>query len=112
MAKVPTRRPQLMDDFLGRRPDDRDPDDLDSVDAAERLARIAALGMMHLAASQQLLEARGHRDHGANIAAALKVLTDIVAEEIGGDRLSQAIDWASNEMWDCFSTPAGSGSAN
>lgn len=107
MSNSFARRLRLMSDPFAPDPERPDAEDTISLSDGDRQARVAALGMMHLAASQRLLEAHGHAEHGANLGAALKVLVDIMAGEIGRDRLSQAIDWASNEMWNC--APAGAG---
>ena len=68
---------------------------------AEYEARIAALSMMHLAACRTLLAAHGRHDHAKNIEAALDAIVEILAGKLGRDRLTQAMDWASGQLWAC-----------
>ncbi len=61
-------------------------------------ARMAALWIMHGTACIKLLKAHGRNLHAENFEAALREFVDIIAEEVGRDRLSEAMDWAAGQV--------------
>ncbi|MDJ0948710.1 MAG: hypothetical protein QNJ94_07300 [Alphaproteobacteria bacterium] len=63
-------------------------------------ARIVALWIMHGMACAKLLREHGRRDHASNFETALDELRDILADQVGRDELSRALDWATSELWD------------
>lgn len=63
-------------------------------------ARVAALWMAHGAALGRLLRAHGKSTHAANLDAALEEISNILAAEIGRPVLAEAMDWASERLWD------------
>jgi len=65
----------------------------------ENEARMAALWLIHGDACVKLLQAHGRAGHAENFAAALGQVAEIVADEVGRDTLSAAMDWASNHLW-------------
>jgi hypothetical protein len=64
-------------------------------------ARVAALSITHGAALAKLLRAHGHEDHADNVEAALNEFIGIISVEVGQPVLTQAMNWVSNEAWDC-----------
>ena len=68
----------------------------------EHRARIAALSVLHAGACAKLLRAHGRAGHAANLEAAVSEVTQIVANYLGHDTLTAALDWASDQLW----TPA------
>jgi len=61
-------------------------------------ARMAALWILHGAACVKLLKSHGRALHAENFEAALREFTDIVADEVGHDRLTEAMDWAADQV--------------
>lgn len=64
-------------------------------------ARVAALGIMQSAACAKLLRAHGRHRHADNFEAALNAFIEIVAGEVGRDKLTAAMNWAANQAWGC-----------
>ncbi|HYB10689.1 MAG TPA: hypothetical protein VEJ16_13550 [Alphaproteobacteria bacterium] len=65
----------------------------------EHDARVAALWILHGGACVKLLRAHGRYDHAENFEDALNEVASIVADEVGEDTLSAAMDWASDQLW-------------
>jgi hypothetical protein len=63
-------------------------------------ARMAALWMMHSAALSRLLRAHGRDDHADNLEAALGEVGNILTARIGETAFTDAMDWASAQLWD------------
>lgn len=61
-------------------------------------ARMAALWIMHGAACIKLLRAHGRVLHAENFEAALREFVDIIADEVGRDTLTAAMDWAAGQV--------------
>ena len=61
-------------------------------------ARMAALWIMHGTACVKLLKAHGRSLHADNFEAALREFVDIIADEVGRDNLSEAMDWAATQV--------------
>jgi hypothetical protein len=61
-------------------------------------ARMAALWIMHGTACVKLLKAHGRMIHAENFEAALREFVDIIADEVGRDNLSAAMDWAATQV--------------
>ena len=68
------------------------------MDRFEHDARVAALWILHGAACAKLLRAHGRTDHAESFDAALKVVAEIVAEQVGLNTLKAAIAWATSEF--------------
>lgn len=64
-------------------------------------ARVAALSITHGAALVKLLRAHGREEHANNVEAALNEFIEIISLEVGQPVLTQAMNWVSNEAWDC-----------
>ena len=62
-------------------------------------ARLAALSILNCSNCMKLLRAHGLTDHANNLEAALDALTELLSSELGRERLADAMDWASNELW-------------
>lgn len=69
-------------------------------------ARIAALSVLHAGACARLLRAHGRACHAANLEAAVNEVTKIVADYLGHDALTAAMDWASDQLWSSAGTGA------
>lgn len=65
----------------------------------EHDARVAALWILHGGACVKLLRAHGRGGHAESFEAALSEVASIVADQVGQDMLSAAMDWASNQLW-------------
>jgi len=65
----------------------------------EHVARVAALWILHGNACVKLLRAHGRTGHAESCAEALHEVAEIVAQEVGREILSAAMDWASNKLW-------------
>ena len=65
----------------------------------EHDARVAALWILHGKACVKLLRAHGRAGHAESFAQALHEVAEIVAQEVGRDILSAAMDWASSQLW-------------
>lgn len=65
----------------------------------QRDARVAALWILHGGACAKLLRAHGRDNHAENFEAALGQVAEIVADQVGRDTLTEAMDWASNQLW-------------
>jgi len=61
-------------------------------------ARMAALWIMHGTACVKLLKSNGRGMHAENFEAALREFVDIIADEVGRDNLSEAMDWAAMQV--------------
>ena len=61
-------------------------------------ARMAALWIMHGTACVKLLKAHGRGLHAENFEAALREFVDIIADEVGRDNLTEAMDWAAGQV--------------
>jgi len=61
-------------------------------------ARMAALWIMHGTACVKLLKSHGRSLHADNFEAALREFVDIIADEVGRDNLSEAMDWAAAQV--------------
>jgi propanediol dehydratase small subunit len=68
--------------------------------------RIAALWIVHGRACADLLRTHGRHRHAQNFEEAIAEITEIIAREVGRERLSEAMDWATENLW-----PNGSGQA-
>ena len=64
-------------------------------------ARVAALSIAHGSALVKLLRAHGRDEHADNVEAALNEFVEIVSVEVGQPILTQAMNWVSDEAWDC-----------
>jgi hypothetical protein len=64
-------------------------------------ARVAALSIAHGSALAKLLRAHGRDRHAENVEAALNAFVEIVSVEVGQPILIQAMNWVSDEAWDC-----------
>lgn len=65
----------------------------------DRDARLAAFSIVYGSACLQLLRAHGRSDEALQLSRVLESLQGIFASGIGEDRLAQALDWVSSEMW-------------
>jgi hypothetical protein len=65
----------------------------------EHDARVAALWILHGGSCVKLLRAHGRLGHADSFEAALNEVATIVADQVGRDTLSAAMDWASNQLW-------------
>ena len=63
-------------------------------------ARLAALSILNGVNCAKLLRSHGQFEHAGNLESAMAALTDILSSQVGRDTLSEALDWASAEMWD------------
>ncbi|UCH73436.1 MAG: hypothetical protein JSU82_13955 [Rhodospirillales bacterium] len=61
-------------------------------------ARMAALWILHGAACVKLLKSHGRLLHAENFEAALREFTDIIADEVGHDTLTEAMNWAAGQV--------------
>ncbi len=61
-------------------------------------ARMAALWIMHGTACVKLLRTHGRLLHADNFEAALREFVDIIADDVGRDTLSEAMDWAAGQV--------------
>ncbi len=61
-------------------------------------ARMAALWILHATVCVKLLKAHGRTLHAENFEAALREFADIVADEVGHDTLTEAMDWAAGQV--------------
>jgi hypothetical protein len=68
-------------------------------------ARVAALSMANGAALAKLLRAHGLGDHADNIESALAAIADIVSVEVGREKLTEAMSWVSDQIWNCGEVP-------
>lgn len=59
---------------------------------------MAALWILHGTACVKLLKAHGRLLHADNFEAALREYVDIIADEVGHDTLSEAMDWAAGQV--------------
>ena len=64
-------------------------------------ARVAALSIAHGSALVKLLRAHGRDAHADNVEAALNEFVEIVSMQVGQPILTQAMNWVSDEAWDC-----------
>ena len=65
----------------------------------DQRARVAALSVLHASACAKLLRAHGRVGHAANLEAAVDEVTKIVADHLGQDTLTAAMNWASDQLW-------------
>ncbi len=61
-------------------------------------ARVAALSLAQCTTVVTLLRAHGQDEHADSMESAIDVVVSIVSNELGRDRLADAIDWASEEL--------------
>lgn len=61
--------------------------------------RVAALWLVHANSLGDMLRAYGRAGHAEHLDAALEEVSKIVAGEIGQEAWTDAMDWASNELW-------------
>ncbi|HLI13104.1 MAG TPA: hypothetical protein VKY65_16040 [Alphaproteobacteria bacterium] len=61
--------------------------------------RVAALWLLHGESWVKLLRAHGRRRHAENFEAALGEVEEILANHLGRDTMSNALDWASDQLW-------------
>lgn len=61
-------------------------------------ARMAALWIMHGTACVKLLRTRGRLLHADNFEAALREFVDLIADDVGREALSEAMDWAAGQV--------------
>ncbi len=62
-------------------------------------ARVAALWILHGGTCVKLLRAHGREGHAQSFAAALDEVAAIVADQVGRETLTEAMDWASDQLW-------------
>ena len=70
-------------------------------------AKLSALWILHGRACVRLLRAHGQEDHAVNFDAALDQITEILAADVGKQTLVDAMDWATDELWECGPATAG-----
>jgi hypothetical protein len=63
-------------------------------------ARVAALSILQACACARLLRANGRNGHAVNLEAAIKEVTKIVSDYLGGDSLAHAMEWANDQLWE------------
>jgi hypothetical protein len=68
------------------------------IEREDNNARMAALWIMHGTACVKLLKAHGRSLHAENFEAALREFVDIIADEVGRENLSAAMDWAATQV--------------
>ena len=69
------------------------------MDHATQTARVTALWMVHGNSLATLLRRHGRGGHADNLDAALGEVAEILSSQIGRDTLSQAMVWASDQVW-------------
>ena len=79
------------------------------MDYATQTARVTALWMVHGNSLANLLRRHGRGGHADNLDAALGQVAEIMSGEIGRDTLTQAMDWASDQVWSPEAAPAPNG---
>lgn len=62
-------------------------------------ARLAAMWILNVASCVKLLRAHGRAAHAANFEAALDELVEIVAADVGRERLTEAMNWITDRTW-------------
>ena len=65
----------------------------------DREARLAAFSVVYGTACLQLLRAHGKSEEASHFAHAMETLNRIFAAGVGDERLAQALDWVSSEIW-------------
>ncbi|HEX6103435.1 MAG TPA: hypothetical protein VF031_10345 [Alphaproteobacteria bacterium] len=65
----------------------------------DRDARLAAFSIVYGTACLQLLRAHGRSEEATNFTKVLESLREIFAAGVGDERLAQALDWVSSEIW-------------
>ena len=65
----------------------------------DREARLAAFSVVYGTACLQLLRAHGKSEEASQFAHALEALNRIFSAGVGDERLAQALDWVSSEIW-------------
>jgi hypothetical protein len=65
----------------------------------DREARLAAFSIVYGTACLQLLRAHGRSDEATHFTKVLESLREIFAAGVGDERLAQALDWVSSEIW-------------
>ena len=63
-------------------------------------ARLAALSILNCVNCAKLLRSHGLLEHAGNLEAAMTALMEVLSTQVGRENLSEALDWASTEMWD------------
>lgn len=65
----------------------------------DRDARLAAFSIVYGTACLQLLRAHGRGEEATQFTKVLESLREIFAAGVGDERLAQALDWVSSEIW-------------
>ena len=63
-------------------------------------ARLAALSILNCVNCAKLLRSHGLLEHAGNMESAMTALMEVLSSQVGRENLSEALDWASTEMWD------------
>lgn len=71
------------------------------MDERMQSAKLSALWLLHGRACAKLLRAHGEDKHAINFDAALDQIMQILAADVGKRQLVEAMDWATEELWDC-----------
>ena len=71
------------------------------MDERTQTAKLSALWLLHGRACTKLLRAHGEESHAVNFDAALDQIMQILAADVGKRELVEAMDWATEELWDC-----------
>ncbi len=69
-------------------------------------ARVAALSLAQCATAVTLLRAHGENEHADSMEAAISAALSIVSDQLGSDRVEQAMRWASDRL-DRAADPSG-----
>ncbi len=67
-------------------------------------ARIAALSMAQCAAVVTFLRSHGEDHHATQVDEAMDRMTEILAQELGMEVLTQAMNWVSEQAWESTNT--------
>ena len=79
---------------------------------ATQAARVTALWVVHGNSLANLLRHHGRPDHADNLNAALGEVAEILSGQIGRDALTEAMIWASDQIWSQENPAEGSLSRN
>lgn len=82
------------------------------MDYATHTARVTALWMVHGNSLAGLLRRHGRGGHADNLNAALGEVAEIICGEIGRDTMTQAMVWASDQVWSQDEAPPAPTSRN
>lgn len=61
-------------------------------------ARVAALSLAQCTSVANLLRAHGQDGHADSMEAAMNVVVNLIADELGRDTLAEAMSWVSDEL--------------